>query len=109
MSKHDVVVLVGEWLYDGSVPMPVYVVRYNFDYNFELAKSDAYEAFGGETMVDEDERAELNAKGFRFDLSFQERAGGEYWPDARGGLSVDEAKEAAQAMLHAPVTVPARQ
>ena len=104
MSKHGEVMLVGEWLYAGSVPMPVYVVRYNFDYLFELAKSEAFEAFGDETMVDEDERAELNAEGYRFDLSFRERAGGEYWPDARGGLSVAEAKSAAEAMLPAPLT-----
>ena len=103
MTKEGQVVLVGKWLYDGSVPMPVYVVRYNFDYLFELAKSDAFEAFGDETMVDDDERAVLNVEGFRFDLSFQERAGGEYWPDARGGLSVAEAKEAARAMLPTPV------
>lgn len=104
MAKRDQVVLVGEWLYDGSVPMPVYVVKYNFDYLFELAKDDAFHAFGDESKVDPHERPELNEEGCRFDLSFQERAGGEYWPDARGGVSVDAAKSAAEAMLPAPVT-----
>ena len=104
MSQNGQVVLAGEWLYDGLVPMPVYVVRFDFDYLFEWAKSDAFEAFGDETALEPDERPELDAEGFRFDLSFREHAGGRHRPDARGGLTIEEAKSAAETMLPAPVT-----
>ena len=103
MTGTDQVVLAGEWLYDGAVPMPVFVVRYDFDYLFEMAKDDAFHAYGDEVHLEPGEEAELNEEGSRYDLVFQPLPSTRSWPDARGGVSVEEAKAAAERLLPSPV------
>lgn len=84
--------------------MPVYIVCYDFDYLFEIAKQDAFEAYGDETRLEPDEKPVLNAKGHRYDLCFRLQPSGRTWPDARGGLTLAEARAAAEALLPSPVS-----
>jgi hypothetical protein len=37
---HREIVRKGEWLYDGCVPKPVYAVKLNYDFWYEIAKAD---------------------------------------------------------------------
>ena len=83
--------------------MPVYVVRYAFDYLYEIAKDDAFEAYGDETRLEPGEEPDLNNEGQRYDLMFREPSDSPSWADARGGLTVEEAKLAAEALLPSPV------
>ena len=95
MAAERQIVLSGEWLYDGTVRMPVHVVRMSYDYWYELAKVDG--------QLEPDEQPNLNADGFRFDLLFREESEPPRHPHGFGGLSVDEAKRRAEQVLPSPV------
>jgi|GEM_PF-1680567 len=89
------IVLSGEWLYDGTAPMPVHIVRMNYDYWYELAKAEGRLELG--------EKPDLNEEGCRYYLLFSDKPGPPWWPDESGGASVAEAKRRAETALPSEV------
>lgn len=87
------VVAVGEWLYDGSVPTPVRVVRLDYDFWFAIGEAD------GDPQPDE--RPRLNSDGHAFYVRCKPGwVGGEpFWPDSIGYMTVDEAQREAESKV----------
>jgi hypothetical protein len=77
-------VATGTWLYDGTVRMPVYVVRLDYDFWYEIAAEDD-ELSPGEVPA-------LNPDGYLYYVLFQEVPAPPIWPDSPGSATVDEAK-----------------
>lgn len=84
------VVAVGEWLYDGTAPTPVFVVLLDYDFWHAVGEADGDLA--------PDERPSLNSDGhayyFRFKPGWSE--GEPFWPDGQGYRTTDDAKRAAE-------------
>ena len=57
-------VATGTWLYDGTVEMPVYVVRLDYDFWYELGVAD--------DELGPDEVPELNSDGHLFYVQFSD-------------------------------------
>lgn len=86
--------LKGHWLYDRQVKKPVYIVRCNYDYHYELCIADGLER--------PESGPELNADGYAFYVAFDDR---ENFVDVQSGgaMSLDEAKRQAEEMLPSAV------
>ena len=92
------VVAAGTWLYDGSVPTEVRVVRLGYDFWFAVGEAD------GE-LADRELPA-LNPDGYLYYVSFRPGSveDGKFWPDSIGDQTLAEAKATAQRRLPGPVT-----
>ena len=93
----DSVVATGEWLYDGSIPTLVRVVRLDYDFWYALGEADG--------DLEEGERPALNGDGFVFYVRLRPgwSPGRPFWPDSRGFATMEEAKAAAEAAVPAPI------
>jgi hypothetical protein len=93
----ETVVATGRWLYDGSVPTVVRVVKLDYDFWFAIGEAN------GE--LEEGEQPTLNEAGFLFYLRHRPgwTEGEPFWPDSQGFTSVEEAKAAAEASLPSAV------
>ena len=86
------VVASGTWLYDGSVEMPVYVVRLDYDWYYELGVDDD-DPFLADVP-------DLNAEGHLYYVRFRAMpSDGTFWPDSDGFKTIDEAKARAAEMV----------
>ena len=93
------IVRSGEWLYDGSVRMPVDVVALDFDWSFELCRAD-------DEHDEYEEPQPLGADGLLYYVRFQ-RAGQTAtptWVDSQAHTTVDEAMATAQAKAPSPIS-----
>ena len=66
------VVATGSWVYDGIAESPVWIVRADFDFWYELAAADG-ELEPGETP-------QLNDDGVTYYVAFREPGDGRFWP-----------------------------
>ena len=82
----------GEWLYDDSVAKPVFVVSTDYDYWYEIAKS--------EDSLEPDEKPDLNEEGRLFYVCFKLPPNDEpIWPDSPGHKSIAKAVEFAESKV----------
>lgn len=91
------VVASGSWLYANTAPMPVLVVRLDYDFWYEIAKEEG--------TLEEGETPHLDERGQAYYVSYREPCGDRsFWPDSGPHLSISEAKVAAESRLPSPVT-----
>lgn len=92
LSVHEVVA-IGEWMYDGSAPTVVRVVRTDYDFWFALGEAD--------DQLEPGERPTLNADGHAFYVRHKPgwSEGEPFWPDSQGFMTLDEARREAEATL----------
>ncbi len=91
------VVSVGEWLYDGSVPTRVRVVRLDYDFWHAIGEADV--------DLKPNECPALNPDGHAFYVRFKPgwSEGEPFWPDSIGYRTVDEAKREAESKIRGVV------
>jgi hypothetical protein len=82
----SVVVAVGQWLYDGTAPTTVRIVRLDYDFWYEIGKADG--------DLEPDEAPQLNDDGYLYYV--KHRSG---WPDSQGFPTPEEAIAAAESQL----------
>lgn len=87
------VAAVGEWLYDGSVPTTVRVVRLDYDFWFGIGLANG--------DLQPDERPCLNAEGHAFYVRSKPGwvEGQPFWPDSIGYMTLNEAKREAESKV----------
>lgn len=91
------VVARGTWLYAHTTPMPVAIVRLDYDYWYELAKADGHLEIGDVPVV--------NAEGHAYYVSYSNvRDGGTFRPDSVTHLSHGDARADAQTRAPSPIT-----
>jgi len=91
------VVRSGTWLYDESVPRPVYLVQLDYDFWYEVAKADG--------MLQPNEQADLNADGVLYYVCFRDvPPEPPIWVDSPGFASLELAAGHAQARVPSPIT-----
>jgi len=81
------VVATGSWVYDGIAESPVWTVRADFDFWYEIAAADG-ELEPGETP-------QLNDDGVTYYVAFREPGDGRFWPHEGGFPTLNEAQRAA--------------
>jgi hypothetical protein len=87
-------VATGTWMYDGTVPTDVRIVRLNFDFWYSIADAD-------DDLTD-GEAPGLNSDGHLYYVRFkpgQWSKSQPFWPDSPGFQSLDAAKEHAAAKV----------
>lgn len=85
----------GDWLYDGAVSRPVWIVRTDVDVWFEIAKAD--------DQLEPGEVPRLNDEGHVFYACFQRPVPDAFWPAGGGSPTLDDAKRRAQARVPAGI------
>jgi hypothetical protein len=88
-----VIVARGAWLYGGTDPVEVLIVRLNYDFWHGIGEAVGY--------LDADEVPALNPDGYLFYVRTTPGwcEGKQFWPDSLGSRSLSEAKADAQARL----------
>ena len=82
----------GTWLYDQSAEQNVFVVSIDYDFWYELAKS--------EDRLEKDERPSLNSDGRLFYVCFRLPPAGEpIWPNSLGHKTLDDAMSFAESKV----------
>lgn len=84
---------VGEWLYDGTVPTAVRVVRLDYDFWHAVGEADGDLA--------PDERPQLNAEGYAYHVRHKPgwSIGQPFWPDSQGYMTMDQAQRDAESKV----------
>ena len=86
----------GTWFYDCTTEKPVYLVKVDFDYWYEIGKA------GGQ--LEEDEKEELNEEGFLYHACFRCNPIKEpVWIDSPGYKTEKEAMDWAQSKSPSPI------
>ena len=79
----------GQWLYDDTVPTPVFIVRLDHDFWFEIGRTDG--------QLDAGEEPHLNSEGVQYYVCFRssptEHPG---WVDSQGFDTVEAASRWAE-------------
>lgn len=75
--------------------MPVHVVCSTYDFWYEIAKAD--------DRLEPGEEPDLNDEGVTYYLLYKNQKGPPWWPDAYGGMSLEEAMQRAEAALPSAV------
>ncbi|MFG2001535.1 hypothetical protein ACGFNU_20535 [Spirillospora sp. NPDC048911] len=97
MNFQNDVVATGTWEYAASVQKPVFIVRLNYDFWYEIAKEDGH--------LEPDEQPRLNDEGNIYYVSFHGiHRDGTFWPDSGGNLTIEDAKAAAESKLPSDIT-----
>jgi hypothetical protein len=90
------IVATGSWLYDGTLPKPVYIVRLNWDHWFEIGKIDG--------TLEPWERPRVDVDGCAYYVSFHGiHPDGSFWPDSIGHDSIAGAKANAEERCPSPI------
>ena len=89
------IVSTGEWLYDGTAPMPVHVVRQDYDFWYELGKVD--------DQLEPGETPNLNSDGVAYYVVFNDPQERPWWVESHGFDSIADAQQWAEAQLPSPV------
>ncbi|MEV0465664.1 hypothetical protein AB0I30_29800 [Nocardia tengchongensis] len=96
MNGRDIVA-TGSWLYDDVVLMPVFVVRLDYDFWYEVAQE--------EDTLEAGEEPFLDSAGYAYYASFKGlRSDAPFWPDSGPHRSADEARIAAELKVPSPIT-----
>jgi hypothetical protein len=83
------VVATGTWTYGGSAEAPVWIVRADFDFWYEIAAADG--------ALEPGERPALNEDGVSYYVAFhQPPEDGGFWPNSGGFGTVEEAQRDAE-------------
>ncbi|MFB8003917.1 hypothetical protein [Nocardia sp. NPDC056000] len=91
MNGRDIVA-TGSWLYDNLIATPVFVVRLDYDFWYELGKEDG--------TLDADEEPLLDSTGHAYYASFKAlHDAAPFWPDSGPHLSIAEAQAAAESRV----------
>jgi len=86
----------GTWLYDESVEKPVFLVKADFDFWYEIGKADG--------QLEENEKEELNEDGFLYYICFRSDPNAEPgWLDSPGHKTEKEAMDWAQSKSPSPI------
>lgn len=94
------IVASGSWLSGGSAESPVWIVRADFDFWYEVAAADG--------DLEPGEKPELNDEGASYYVVFGPPRDGKFWPDGGGHRSVEEAQQAAEAKVPTAIRWKAR-
>ena len=78
------VVLTGKWLYGGASEKPVYVIEQNYDYWFEMEKSDG--------QLEANQKPELSDDGLIYYVRFLPLGKKPWSIDSAGCKTLEEAK-----------------
>ncbi|WP_338773942.1 hypothetical protein V7968_20500 [Nocardia vulneris] len=96
MTNGREIVATGLWLYGGDTVMPVFVVRMDYDFWYEMGREEG--------TLEEDEEPLLDSAGHAYYVSFKAlRDGASFWPDSGPHRSVEEAQNAAESRVPSPV------
>ncbi len=96
MTSRKDIVAEGTWLYDGVLEKPVYIVRLDHDFWFEIGKAD--------DQLEPGEQPRLDDEGFAYYASFHGiRPDGTFWPRLIGYRSLAEAKAEVERLLPSAV------
>lgn len=91
------IVAAGSWLYADSVYMPVFVLRLDYDFWYEVAREEGTLAADEEPFLDSAGHAYyVSFKGLGNDASF--------WPDSGPHRSLDEARITAESRVPSLIT-----
>ena len=86
----------GIWMYDGTAPQGVYIVRLDHDFWYAIGKADG--------NLEADEVPDLNEEGHLYYVGFHDPAERDpFWPDSGGFHTIDEAKAHAESRLPSAV------
>ncbi len=86
----------GSWQYAQTALMPVFVVRLDYDFWYEVARADG--------TLEEGEVPNLNENGNAYYVAFHRlRDDGSFWPDSGPHRSLDDAKTAAETRVPSPI------
>ncbi|MCP2289844.1 hypothetical protein ACFYT3_27095 [Nocardia amikacinitolerans] len=90
------IVATGSWLY-ADVVMPVFVVRLDYDFWYEVAREEG--------TLSADEEPFLDSAGHAYYVSFKVlRNDASFWPDSGPHRSLDEARITAESRVSSPIT-----
>ncbi|MBL7257954.1 hypothetical protein [Paractinoplanes lichenicola] len=95
----SVVIATGRWLYDGTAPMTVRIVRLDYDFWYAVGEANG--------DLDPDESPRLNADGYLFYVRHRPGWSDEsehFWPDSQGFATLEEAIAAAESAVPTAVT-----
>ena len=92
-----VVVAEGTWLYDGTAPTPVLIVRCDWDFWYAIREAD------GEIETGESPRLNQDGYAYYVRLAPGWSEGKPFWPHGPGYMTVEEAKSAAEEAVPSPV------
>ncbi|WP_433576244.1 hypothetical protein [Nocardia brasiliensis] len=91
------IVATGSWLYDRDIAMPVFVVRLDYDFWYEVAQEEGTLEAGEEPLLD--------SAGHAYYVSFKAlRDRASFYPDCGPHPSVDDARNAAESRVPSPIT-----
>ncbi|MEU2124662.1 hypothetical protein [Nocardia niwae] len=92
------IVATGSWLYADAVPMPVFVIRLDYDFWYEVAREEGTLAVGEEPFLDAD--------GHAYYVSFHglHRDDASFWPDSGTHRSAEEARATAESRVPSAIT-----
>ncbi|MFD3745799.1 hypothetical protein [Nocardia sp. NPDC058633] len=95
MNRREIVA-TGSWLYADVVLMPVFVVRLDYDFWYEVAREEGTLEAGEEPFLD--------SAGHAYYLSFEAlRNNASFWPASGPHRSVDDAQIAAISRVPSPI------
>lgn len=96
--RHVEIVRSGTWLYDGTAPRPVDIVALEFDFWYEIGRSDGHLEHGETPQP-------LGPDGCLYYVRFQHAGDSTTptWVDGSGYASLAEAVEAAEASAPGPI------
>lgn len=91
------IVATGSWLYADTVPKPVFLIRLDYDFWYEVAREEGTLAAGEEPLLD--------SAGHAYYVSFKAVHNDEsFWPDSGPHHSLDEARTTAESKVPSPIT-----
>jgi hypothetical protein len=91
------IVRTGTWLYDESIPAPVWILEADYDFWYELAKADH--------QLEPGEEPALNEAGLCYYAAFKAPTPGDaFWPATQATMSLAEACAAAQAKVPSSIS-----
>lgn len=92
------IVLKGSWLYGGTAPSPIRIVKQNYDFWYEIGKAD--------DQLEPGEEEELNEEGTLYYVIFKacEHREKPWWVDSHGLLDLEAAMRHAEERVQGKVT-----
>lgn len=96
MSDREIVA-TGSWLYADVVPMPVFVVRLDYDFWYEVAREEG--------TLEAGQEPDLDSAGHAYYVTFRDlRDDAPFWPESGPHRSAEEARRSAESRVPSPIT-----
>ena len=85
------IVKKGIWLYDGAIEKPVDIIRFDYDWWYEMAKSEG-------TLETDEEPIPIGEKGYIYYVRFQraQETEGPTWVDSYGDQTIEQSIKTAE-------------